>query len=135
MSPTPILDQFTTLLIGFSIFGCILLLLAYAFFLKEMRKSAFAIGACAVLLGGLATLQLAHFHYLATGADLLGTRLYGLQLLVVPAAFYFFSTRVLMPAAPVTPSGLPASSIDCVQIARVSVLSCSSLDCLPFWRH
>ena len=92
-----IINQFTALLIGFSIFGCSLLLLAYAFFLRQMRKSAFTIGACAVLLGALALLQVSHFQFLLTGADLLGSRVYGLLLLLVPAAFLFFSTHVLMP--------------------------------------
>lgn len=97
MFSSQIVNQITTLLIGFSVFGCLLLLLAYAFFLRQMRKSAFAVAACAVLLGTLCALQIAHYSYLTTGADLLAMRGYGVLLFAAPAAFYFFSTHVLMP--------------------------------------
>jgi AraC-like DNA-binding protein len=97
MLPVSAADQFTALLIGFSIFGCVLLWCAYAFFIRQMRKSASTIAWCALLLGALAALQIGHFGFLTRGWDLLGHRGYGMLLLLVPAAFFLFSSGALMP--------------------------------------
>lgn len=87
--------QFTTLLIGFSVFSALALAFAYIFFLKGMQKSTVSKVACVALLGGLLCLQLSHYQHIAQGADLLNTRQYALLLLAVPPSFFFFSRAVL----------------------------------------
>ena len=89
--------EVTTLLIGFSVFSALVLLLAYLFFLKDMEKSAFSRAAAAVLLGALTALQLAHLHHLQAGISLFDEQLYVLLLLATPPSFYFFSKEVLLP--------------------------------------
>lgn len=91
------LSVFTTLIIGFSIFGAAVLLFAYVFFLENMRKTRFARFSCAVLLTALTALQLQHFRHIQTGLDLFESKVYLLLLLAIPPAFYFFSKEVLMP--------------------------------------
>ena len=91
--------NFTILVIGFSVLSSVVLLFAYSFFLKDMRKTATAVASCAALLGCVSALQLEHLRYLQSGADLLGSRPYVLLLLASPPAFYFFSREVLLPDA------------------------------------
>lgn len=91
------IEQITTLIIGFSVFSATILLLAYVFFLKNMHKSNVALLSCAALLGGLSGLQLKHLQYLQTGVDLFSTDAYVILLLVTPPSFYFFSKEVLLP--------------------------------------
>lgn len=91
------IEQTTTLIIGFSVFSATILLLAYVFFLKDMNKSGVGLLSCATLLGSLTGLQLHHFQFLQTGADLYGTESYVLLLLVAPPSFYFFSKEILLP--------------------------------------
>ena len=90
----------TLLIIGFSICAAVILLLAYLFFLDNMKKTFAGKTACAALLLALSGLQLYHFNYLVTGAgDLFDHRPYVLLLLTAPPAFYFFSRELLLPDA------------------------------------
>lgn len=87
----------TILLIGFSIICGLVLLVAYLFFLLEMRKSLAGKLAASALLLCLIGLQLAHYAYFRFGLEPLENRLYGSLLIVVPLNFYFFSRVVLFP--------------------------------------
>ena len=89
----------TQLIVGFSIFSAFILLLAYLFFLPDMRKSKIAKLACAALLVSLSGLQFGHYLYFSEGTDLLGDHRYLYLLLFVPVTFYFFSRVVLLPDA------------------------------------
>lgn len=87
----------TELLIGFSVLSAAILLVAYLFFIKGMRKSAISMIACTILLTALAVLQLWHWHFLQTGFDLFSSRAYAVVLLTVPPTLYFFSREILLP--------------------------------------
>jgi len=89
------MNHLSLLLSGFSIFASVTLLVAYLWFLPDMRKSAAAKIACAFLLLGLAGLQLLHSYYFASGLALLEHRGYGLLLTLIPPSFYFFSRHML----------------------------------------
>lgn len=91
--------DFTTLIIGFSVFSAGVLLLAYLFFLKDMEKSTFSRLSATILLGALTLLQIRHFHHLRTGAELFESQIYLLLLLATPPSFYFFSKEVLLPGS------------------------------------
>lgn len=80
---------------GFSIVSCLILLLAYLFFLSEMRKTYLGkVAACFVLLG-LGALQVGHFLYFVQASDLLDSRVYCILLMVLPGSFFFFSREIL----------------------------------------
>ena len=91
------IEQVTLLMIGFSVLSASVLLLAYAFFLPDMRKTTAGIVACIVLLAALAGLQWHHLQYLLHDAALFGARLYLVLLVSTPPAFYFFSRELLLP--------------------------------------
>ena len=97
MPAVPIHLQITMLAIGFSIVAAAVLLVAYLFFIRDMRKTPSSMLACALLLLSLVTLQLAHWHFLNTGAELFEYRWYVAALLITPPAFYFFSRELLQP--------------------------------------
>jgi len=109
-------NHISILLIGFSVFACLILLSAYLFFLPNMRKSVYGKVACAVLLVSLASLQLTHYTYFSEQLALLNYRAYGLLLTVIPAAFYFFSRIVLY-------SNVEYRSVDCLHVVPI-VLAC-----------
>jgi AraC-like DNA-binding protein len=92
-----LIENLTRFLIGFSVIGAAILLLAYAFFIKDMRKTATGLTACAVLLASLIGLQLCHWYFLDTGFALFTSRAYVVLLLLTPPAFYFFSREILLP--------------------------------------
>ena len=85
------------LAIGFSVVAAAVLLVAYLFFIRDMRKTPSSMLACTLLLLSLVTLQLAHWHFLHTGAELFEYRWYVAALLFTPPAFYFFSRELLQP--------------------------------------
>ena len=91
------LNHLSALLAGFSIVSTIILLMAYLFFLDEMRKSLSGKIACAFVLVPLALLQIAHYLYFTEGLDLLSYRAYCFLLVMIPPAFYFFGREVLFP--------------------------------------
>lgn len=91
--------QITTLIIGFSVFGAAVLLLVYLFFLRDMQKSGISRLACIALLGALSILQLQHWQFLRTGADLFASGTYLIALLAAPPSFYFFSKEILLPGS------------------------------------
>jgi len=91
------LNHLSILLTGFSIFGIIVLLIAYVFFLPDMRKSSTGKLAATALLVSLALLQLGHYAYFVNEVPLLNYRAYGTLLLFIPPTFYFFSRVILFP--------------------------------------
>ncbi len=93
----PMIEQFTLLLIGFSVFSATVLAFANVFFLKELPMTTFGVAACTALLGTLVGLQLQHFLHLQTGAPLFESAGYVVLLLLGPPTFYFFSREVLTP--------------------------------------
>ncbi|MEO0346908.1 MAG: helix-turn-helix domain-containing protein [Pseudomonadota bacterium] len=88
---------FTILIIGFSVFGAVILLLAYTVFMRQMPKTLAGTLACTVLLATLAGLQLQHFRFLRSGVALFEAADYVVLLLLAPPAFYFFSREILLP--------------------------------------
>jgi len=93
------IQHFSILLTGFSVFAIAVLLIAYLFFLPDMRKSTQGKIACAFLLCSLALLQLTHYHYFSLGTDLISLRGYGMLLMFIPASFFFFVYRRALPLA------------------------------------
>ena len=93
----PMILVVTELLIGFSIFSAAILLIAYLFFIRDMRKSVASQVACAGLLLALSGLQLWHWHHIQSGFDLFESRFYVFLLLITPPTFYFFSREILLP--------------------------------------
>ncbi len=85
------------LLTGFSVFAIAILLVAYLFYLPDMRKSRGGKIACAFLLISLILLQMAHYGYFSRGIDLLSYRAYGMLLMSIPASFFFFARVILIP--------------------------------------
>lgn len=91
------LNHLSILLTGFSIFSIIVLLIAYLFFLPDMRKSTAGKLAATALLLSLCFLQISHYVYFSNGTPLLNYRAYGTLLLLIPPSFYFFSRVILFP--------------------------------------
>lgn len=89
------IQHVSILLTGFSVFAIVVLLIAYLFFLPDMRKSISGKIACTFLLTSLALLQLAHYSYFTQGTDLISHRLYGMLLMFIPASFFFFARVIL----------------------------------------
>lgn len=90
----------TLLIIGFSVFAAALLLVAYLFFLEDMRKTLAGRFACAALLLALSGIQFYHLNYLLFDiGDLFVQRPYVLLMLTAPPTFYMFSREVLLPDA------------------------------------
>lgn len=89
----------TLLLIGFSIFSSLALLIAYQLFLPALAKSLPSRVGCFLMLGGLVGLQLGHYLYFSESVDVLSHRWYVSLLLLVPPAFYVSSRAVLLPGA------------------------------------
>lgn len=89
-----LLTQFA---IGFSLISAAILLLAYLFSIKDMRKTVMSRVACTLLLLALAGLQLQHWQFLVSGTDLFASQTYVFLLIGVPPTFYFFSREILLP--------------------------------------
>jgi len=89
------LTDISILLCGFSIFSLFILLIAYLFFLPDMRKSAIGKLSAAALLLSLVALQSGHYLFLSRDVPLLEHRAYALLLLFIPTSFYFFSRVIL----------------------------------------
>jgi len=91
------LNHVNILLTGFSIISLMILLMAYVFFLPDMRKSLEGKLAATALLISLCVLQVSHYAYFSEAIALLEYRLYGGLLLFIPPAFFFFSRVILFP--------------------------------------
>ena len=91
------LNYLSAILAGFSIVSSVVLLFAYLFFLRDMRKSVVSKLACAFVLLGLASLQCFHFSFFIDSIDVLLLRSYNFALMVLPSAFFFFARAVLFP--------------------------------------
>lgn len=91
------------LTIGFSIISALILLLAYAFFLKSVNRSWYAILSCAGLLLCLAALQVGHLNYFMNAEDVLTSVDYRFWLSLAPAMFFFFGRATFLPDSPLHP--------------------------------
>jgi len=91
------LNHLSILLTGFSIFSLVVLLIAYLFFLPDMRKSISGKIAATALLFSLIILQSAHYLFFSNQTELLEYRGYVILLVLIPTSFFFFSRVVLFP--------------------------------------
>lgn len=89
--------------IGFSILSAAILFIAYAFFLKNVNKTWFAVTSCAGLLLCLSGLQLGHLEFYLRGSDVLQAPIYRFWLFLAPSMFFYFSRATLLPEARVHP--------------------------------
>ncbi len=90
-----IINLTSAVLAGFSIVSSFVLLIAYLFYLDEMRKTLLGKIAAVFVLTGLACLQLGHFLFYVLDADVLNFRIYCVLLMLLPSAFFFFSRETL----------------------------------------
>ena len=88
--------QLSALLAGFGFTSSLVLLIAYLFFLSNMRKTAASKLACCAVLLGLAGLQYCHFLYFTIDYALLSSRVYASVLVVLPPSFFFFTMFAVM---------------------------------------
>lgn len=93
----------TLVFVGFSILSAPILLIAYQFFLRDMRKSQLGRIASVFLLGSMTGLQIYHWLFLQSGVEPFDHRSYMLLQLLTPAAFFFFSREVLVPGSTTSP--------------------------------
>jgi len=93
----PISYQVSALLAGFSLVSALILLFAYLFFLKDMRKNTAGKIACTFVLLSLAALQYSHYLFFTQSSELLSSRVYATLLVIIPPAFFFFGREVLFP--------------------------------------
>ena len=91
---------------GFSAISGVLLLLAYAFFIRVPGKSIYSVGACVTLVAALTAIQIAHLTYFLGGAEPLTHFYYRLALFVAPPAFYSFGRWAILPTESFKPTQL-----------------------------
>lgn len=92
-----LLHHVTIFFTAFSALCFLALLLAYQFFLSEMRKNLVSRLACFALLGALIALQIEHYRFLIDVAQPIDGRPYAVLILTVPPAFFFAARSVLRP--------------------------------------
>ena len=122
------LSHLNILLCGFSIISLLVLLIAYVFFLPDMRKSTEGKFAATALLLSLCLLQISHYIYFTTGFPLLEHRAYGSLLLFIPPTFFFFSRVILFPDV----SYKPIDALHAIAPAMGLLLPISTLAPLGF---
>lgn len=119
-----------TLVIGFSVVSCVVLFAAYALFLHNINRSVRALMTGALLLTGLAVLQLGHLDYVNAGVDLLNGMTYRFWLFLTPPMFYLFSRSILFDETQFTPSMLlHVAPVLLIFVSRIEV-STSILFCI-----
>ena len=91
------LNHISILLSGFSIFSLLILLIAYLFYLPEMRKSIQGKTAATLLISALLVLQSGHYLFFSIGISLLEYKAYAVLLICIPIAFFFFSRVIVFP--------------------------------------
>ena len=91
---------------GFSAISGVLLLLAYALFIRVPGKSIYSVAACVALVAALTAIQIAHLMYFLGGAEPLTHRYYRLALFVAPPAFYSFGRWAILPTESFKPTQL-----------------------------
>jgi len=84
----------------------VLLLLAYALFIRAPGKSIYSVGSCAALVAALTAIQIAQLAYFARGTEPLEQFYYRLALFVAPPAFYSFGRWAILPTEPFRPAHL-----------------------------
>jgi AraC-like DNA-binding protein len=95
-----LLDLANIAIAGFSAVSGVLLLLAYALFIRVPGKSSYSVGACAALVAALTALQIAHLAHFMGGTEPLEHFYYRLALFVAPPAFYSFGRWAILPTEP-----------------------------------
>ena len=90
------------LLIGFSVFSAVLLILTH-FRCHHYQGQTLAQAMGIILLLTLSGLQLAHFAYLQNTLDMIHTPYYAVLLFAVAPAFYLFSKPLLQPLTATSP--------------------------------
>lgn len=91
------INHLSILLSGFSIFSLLALLVAYLFFLPDMRKSIEGKIAASLLILSLTALQIGHYLFFTQASPLLTYKAYSLLLIIIPISFFFFSRVILFP--------------------------------------
>src|SRR4051812_42876714 len=91
---------------GFSVVSTVLLLLAYAAFIRVPGKSALSVASCAAILGALFAIQAGHLQYFQGGPGPFELWYYRLGLFVAPSAFYWFGRWAILPTERFQPSML-----------------------------
>ncbi len=124
------MTNLTIMLIGFSIFSCLILLSAYLWFLKDMRKTLWSKVSCSALLLSLTALQLLHFQYFQSATELLTTKVYGLLLAFVPICFYFFSRSILTQQT-ISSSRSDLKFKDLVHLVPIVIATMTPLEYVP----
>jgi len=82
---------------GFSTVSAVLLLLAYAVFIRVPGKSWLSVLSCALLVGGLFAIQAGHLQYFQGGPAPFGLAYYRVGMFVTPSAFFFFGRWAILP--------------------------------------
>jgi AraC-like DNA-binding protein len=107
---------------GFSVVSGVLLLLAYALFVRVPGKSVYSVGACAALVAALTAIQVGHLAYFGGGAEPLDHFYYRLALFVAPSAFYSFGRWAILPNERFRPAQLiPLFPILLVLVPRLDI--------------
>ncbi len=89
------MNQFSTILAGYSVVTCLILCGLYLFSLPDMEKTQAGKVTCTSLMVSLAAVQLAHIQFFLHSVPLLSFKAYALLLAAVPICFYFFSRHLL----------------------------------------
>ena len=97
------MNQLSLVVAGFCIVSSILLLTAYAVFIRVPVKSAFSILSCAALVAALCAIEIGHWNYFQGGPRPFETTYYRVAMFTVPSAFYFFGRWAILPTEPFRP--------------------------------
>jgi AraC-like DNA-binding protein len=114
------MDQVGLALAGFCIVSSVLLLMAYAVFIRVPMKSPFAVLSCAALVAALCTIEIGHWSYFQGGPPPFTTTHYRVAMFLVPSTFFFFGRWAILPTEPFRPQVL-------VHLAPVLLLWVGSL--------
>jgi AraC-like DNA-binding protein len=91
---------------GFAAISAILLLFAYAAFIRVPGKTWISVASCAALVAALTVLELGHLQWLLGGDAPLTHIAYRVALFVAPSAFYFFGRWAILPVESFRPIAL-----------------------------
>ena len=118
------MNQVSLVVAGFCIVSSMLLLIAYAVFIRVPVKSAFSILSCAALVAALCAIEIGHWNYFQGGPRPFETTYYRLAMFTVPSAFYFFGRWAILPTEPFRPQML-------IHLAPILLLLVPLLYALP----
>ncbi|HET9475653.1 MAG TPA: helix-turn-helix domain-containing protein [Steroidobacteraceae bacterium] len=118
------MNQLSLVVAGFCIVSSMLLLIAYAVFIRVPVKSAFSILSCAALVAALCAIEIGHWIYFQGGPRPFETTYYRVAMFTVPSAFYFFGRWAILPTEPFRPQLL-------IHLAPILLLLVPLLYALP----